>query len=68
MKDIKVLGIDLAKNVFQLHANNAKGKKVTTKRLSRDKMIGYLSNLTHGDFTKVYKMNSPTEDSEMILR
>ena len=26
MKDIKVFGIDLAKNVFQLHGVNAKGK------------------------------------------
>lgn len=28
MKDIKVLGIDLAKNVFQLHGTNASGKKI----------------------------------------
>ena len=29
MKDIKVLGIDLAKNVFQLHGTDTKGKCVT---------------------------------------
>lgn len=28
MKNIKVLGIDLAKNVFQLHGTDAKGKCV----------------------------------------
>ncbi len=31
MKDIKVLGIDLAKNVFQLHGINAKSKCVLKK-------------------------------------
>lgn len=37
MKDIKVLGIDLAKDVFQLHGRDAKGNCVLTKRLSRKK-------------------------------
>lgn len=45
MKDIKVLGIDLAKNVFQLHGNDARGKKVLTKRLSREKLIEFLSKM-----------------------
>lgn len=46
MKNIKALGIDLAKNVFQLHGTDAKGKRVLTKRLSRDKLIEFMSNLT----------------------
>ena len=46
MKNIKVLGIDLAKNVFQIHGTDAKGKCVLKKRLSRDKLAQFLSNLT----------------------
>lgn len=45
MKDIKVLGIDLAKNVFQLHGTNAKGKCVLKKRLSREKLIDFMAQL-----------------------
>jgi transposase len=45
MKDIKVLGIDLAKNIFQLHGTDQKGKCVLRKRLSRAKMVEFLSNL-----------------------
>ncbi len=33
MKDIKVLGIDLAKNVFQLHGINAKSKCSLKKKI-----------------------------------
>ncbi len=39
MNNIKVLGIDLAKDVFQLHGTDAKGNRVLTKRLSRGKLI-----------------------------
>lgn len=45
MKDIKVLGIDLAKNVFQLHGTNSKGEQVLSKRLSRNKLVEYMANL-----------------------
>lgn len=45
MKDIKVLGIDLAKDVFQLHGTDAKGHRVLTKRLSRGKLIEYMANV-----------------------
>ena len=45
MKDIKTLGIDLAKNVFQLHGMDAKGKCILRKRLSRLKLIEFVSNL-----------------------
>ena len=37
MKDIKVLGIDLAKNVFQLHGTNTKGKCVLKKWIKERK-------------------------------
>lgn len=46
MSNIKVLGIDLAKNIFQLHGANAKGKCVVKKRLSREKLIEFMSNLS----------------------
>lgn len=46
MSNIKVLGIDLAKDVFQLHGTDARGKKVLSKRLSRSKLMEYMSNLS----------------------
>lgn len=46
MSNIKVLGIDLAKDVFQLHGTDARGKKVLSKRLSRNKLMAYMSNLS----------------------
>lgn len=46
MSNIKVLGIDLAKDVFQLHGTDKKGKAVLRKRLSRKKLIEYMANLT----------------------
>jgi transposase len=46
VKNIKTLGIDLAKNVFQLHGIDAKGKAILRKRLTRQKMIEFIANLT----------------------
>lgn len=46
MKDIKVLGVDLAKDVFQLHGTDARGNRVLTKRLSRGKLVEYMANTT----------------------
>jgi transposase len=45
MKDIKVLGIDLAKNIFQLHGTDAKGKCVLRKRLGREKLAEFVANI-----------------------
>jgi transposase len=45
MKNIKVLGIDLAKNVFQLHGADSKGKRVLSKRLSRGKLVEFVAKL-----------------------
>lgn len=36
---ITTIGIDLAKNVFQLHGVNAQGKTVLKKQLHRDAML-----------------------------
>lgn len=43
--NITALGIDLAKNVFQLHGADQRGKKVLSKRLTREKFVEYMSNL-----------------------
>ena len=48
MKNIKVLGIDLAKNVFQIHGTDAKGKCVLKKRLSREKLPVFIATSTRG--------------------
>jgi len=45
MKNIKVLGIDLAKNVFQIHGTDAKGKCLLRKRLNRVKLMEFIANL-----------------------
>jgi transposase len=42
---ITTLGIDLAKTSFQLHGVDEKGRKVFGKKLSRSKMIEFISNL-----------------------
>lgn len=44
MKDIKVLGVDLAKNVFQVHGADEHGRKVLSKRLGREELIEFMSN------------------------
>ena len=38
MNKISVIGIDLAKNVFQVHGVDAKGKPVLRKQLKRTQM------------------------------
>ncbi len=44
-KVIKVLGIDLAKNSFQLHGVNKKGLVVLKKKLSRHQLAAFIANL-----------------------
>lgn len=43
--EIKTLGIDLAKRVFQLHGVDAKGKVVLKKRISRKALPSFIANL-----------------------
>ena len=45
MKEVKVLGIDIAKNVFQLHGVDRGGKVILEKRLSRSKLSEFVANL-----------------------
>lgn len=43
--DITMLGIDIAKTVFQLHGVNKQGACALKKRLSRDKLAAFIANL-----------------------
>lgn len=43
--EVKVLGIDISKRVFQIHGIDTNGKVVVKQRLSRDRFIGFMSNL-----------------------
>jgi len=43
---ISVLGIDIAKNSFQLHGTDEAGKAVLKKRLSRKQLAAYVANLS----------------------
>lgn len=42
---VTTLGIDLAKNVFQVHGCDAKGRTVLRKRLARRQVLSFLANL-----------------------
>lgn len=46
MEHITTLGIDLAKNVFQLHGLNAMQKTVLKKKLSRDALLPFIAKLS----------------------
>ena len=43
--NIIALGIDIAKNVFQLHGVDANGKIVLQKKVSREKLIQFVAQL-----------------------
>ena len=45
MKSVTTIGIDLAKNTFQLHGVNAQGKPVLRKTLRRDQVVPFFANL-----------------------
>ena len=45
MKKITVIGVDLAKNVFQLHGVDAKGRVVLQKKLKREQVVPFFANL-----------------------
>lgn len=43
--EISNLGIDLAKNIFQLHGVNSKGKKVLARKISRNQLSIFIAQL-----------------------
>lgn len=46
MKNITLLGIDLAKDVFQLHGVNEYGKKILSKKVKRSELPTLIGNLS----------------------
>lgn len=42
---LRTIGIDLAKSVFQLHGVDAQGRTALRKRLRREKVLPFLANL-----------------------
>jgi transposase len=45
MEQISTIGLDLAKNVFQVHGIDAQGHVVEQKKIKRDKMLDYFAKL-----------------------
>jgi transposase len=43
--NITTIGIDLAKNVFQVHGVDARGQAVLKRQLRRDQMVSFFANL-----------------------
>lgn len=43
--DITTLGIDLAKNVFQLHGVDARGRAVLSRRVKRGQLLQVVASL-----------------------
>ena len=43
--NISMLGIDIAKNTFQLHGSDNSGKAVHKKRLARRELAAHVANL-----------------------
>jgi transposase len=44
MDKVTVIGLDLAKNVFQIHGANVHGKKLLSKRLKRAEVLEFFAN------------------------
>ena len=44
-QDIAIVGLDLAKNVFQVHAIGADGAVLVRRKLRRAEVIGFFTNL-----------------------
>ena len=45
MEEVAVIGVDLAKSVFQVHGVDAEGKVVLRRRLSRSKFLPFFAGL-----------------------
>ena len=43
MKEVSIIGLDLAKNSFQLHGASADGGVIFRKKLSRSQLIKFLA-------------------------
>lgn len=63
--NISLLGIDIAKNIFQLHGVNSAGQGVLKKRISRDKLAAFVANLSA--CTKEIPISVPTYSSSVSI-
>ncbi len=45
MKNVSMIGVDLAKNIMQMHAVDARGRVVFRKRLARHKLLDLIGDL-----------------------
>jgi len=45
MQELKVIGLDLAKNMFQIHGNDDRGRKLRGAKLKRGDVLPYFANL-----------------------
>jgi transposase len=45
MSNVTVIGIDIAKNVIQIHGADGQGKRLLKKRLSREAFLPFMANL-----------------------
>ena len=45
MEEISIVGIDLAKNIFQVHGSTADGRPVFIKKVRRSKLLSLLGNI-----------------------
>lgn len=43
MKEVSIIGLDIAKHVFHAHAADAQGRSVFSKRLTRAKVLTYFA-------------------------
>ena len=42
---VSIVGLDIAKQVFQIHGADANGKILLQKRLRRNQVLGFFANL-----------------------
>src|SRR4051794_28051574 len=45
MQQVTTVGLDLAKNLFQVHGADAQGRPVLRRRLAREKVLEFFANL-----------------------
>ncbi len=45
MSQVCTIGLDIAKNKFQVHGEDARGKKIFNKQLRRDEVLSFFTNL-----------------------
>lgn len=45
MEDVAVVGVDVAKSVFQVHGIDARGEVVLRRKLSRSKLLSFFATL-----------------------